>query len=985
MTTLTKLGIQGIRSFSSERMESLEFEKPVTLIVGHNGAGKTTVIECLKMSTCGQLPPNCDKGHGFVHDPNVAGVPEVKGQIRLLFRTGVSHQHVCATRTFQLTNTRSKTGVRCQFKALENLLRIKDRNGGDDNSSSRRCVDMDAAIPNLMGVSRAILEHVIFCHQEDSNWPLGERILLKKRFDEIFGSSRYTKALEAIEKRRKETAKEGKDKSHVLELVKKDLDVSILLCEEEEKVKISLLEIDSKISNLNIQIDSLELDQVFLQKKELESREGLILFGELTKEIGTSLEPIQSLDSLESALILNQSNNADLGQKLESALQRRNELSIELSKCRNNNSHVLLSSKISDLNIILNEMKISDKFDIPYLEELLQRKLEERSKAEQEQLGLIKAKEIEINDLNMCLNEFFLKKKEISKLELSLQQLNFGDIDIEETLKMVDQQIGLSGGTILRNIVLFFEKKKFERSNFVDKFNELLEQQKLSDSELWTARSALKMYTQMKNKSVQDSKCQFCRQTISDIEIFGTLIDRMTKKLPEIVAELTASSKNVLDDLLETKFELGRIEGYSDVLARIPPEGGDLKELIEKKSRLEQAVSLNQQLDAIRKDDNDLLNRKIVDLETKLQNNKEELQQIHLSSKLGELDLEISTMRSNFHQIFLISTQIDQLKLDISSTENVPNNMESYATLEAEEMEVSLNITLFLKEQKLLENDREKLFLNIRVKKLFDKKNSLSLNSDITELPEKLKICFDQIKQLRDVRASLTGQATQLRLQLGEISRKQKNFVNIRERYRQSMIQAETTNLVLRDIARYHQALDRALMAYHVGKMNEINSVVRQLWQRVYRGTDIDYIAIRSDGETDETSSRSYNYRVVMVKNEVELEMRGRCSAGQKVLASLIIRLSLSESFCLNCGILALDEPTTNLDRSNITGLAEALAELIESRRCQQNFQLIIITHDEAFVRMLGRLQACENFYRVAKDEYGHSTISRSAIYELNA
>jgi ABC-type phosphate/phosphonate transport system ATPase subunit len=49
MTTLTKLGIQGIRSFSNERMESLEFERPVTLIVGHNGAGKTTIIECLKM------------------------------------------------------------------------------------------------------------------------------------------------------------------------------------------------------------------------------------------------------------------------------------------------------------------------------------------------------------------------------------------------------------------------------------------------------------------------------------------------------------------------------------------------------------------------------------------------------------------------------------------------------------------------------------------------------------------------------------------------------------------------------------------------------------------------------------------------------------------------------------------------------------------------------------------------------------------------
>lgn len=54
--------------------------------------------------------------------------------------------------------------------------------------------------------------------------------------------------------------------------------------------------------------------------------------------------------------------------------------------------------------------------------------------------------------------------------------------------------------------------------------------------------------------------------------------------------------------------------------------------------------------------------------------------------------------------------------------------------------------------------------------------------------------------------------------------------------------------------------------------------------------------------------------RVVMVNSGVELDMRGRCSAGQKVLACLIIRLALAETFCLNCGILALDEPTTNLD-----------------------------------------------------------------------
>lgn len=55
-----------------------------------------------------------------------------------------------------------------------------------------------------MGVSKPILENVIFCHQEDSNWPLGEPAALKKKFDDIFAATKYTKALEVIKKERKE-------------------------------------------------------------------------------------------------------------------------------------------------------------------------------------------------------------------------------------------------------------------------------------------------------------------------------------------------------------------------------------------------------------------------------------------------------------------------------------------------------------------------------------------------------------------------------------------------------------------------------------------------------------------------------------------------------------------------------------------------------------------------------------------------------------
>jgi DNA repair protein RAD50 len=107
-----------------------------------------------------------------------------------------------------------------------------------------------------------------------------------------------------------------------------------------------------------------------------------------------------------------------------------------------------------------------------------------------------------------------------------------------------------------------------------------------------------------------------------------------------------------------------------------------------------------------------------------------------------------------------------------------------------------------------------------------------------------------------------------------------------------------------------------------------------------------------------------------MRKGNAELDMRGRCSAGQKVLAALVIRLALAETFCLNCGILALDEPTTNLDVENIKSLCNALKEIITQRKRQKNFQLIIITHDEDFMSELARVDGiCDTYYRVSKNE----------------
>lgn len=213
-----------------------------------------------------------------------------------------------------------------------------------------------------------------------------------------------------------------------------------------------------------------------------------------------------------------------------------------------------------------------------------------------------------------------------------------------------------------------------------------------------------------------------------------------------------------------------------------------------------------------------------------------------------------------------------------------------------------------------------------------------------------------------------------------KIDLKQTQYKDIDKRYFDQLLQLKTMEMANKDLDRYHNALDKALMRFHTMKMEEINKIIKELWQQTYRGQDIDYIYIHSD--TEAIGTTSYSYKVLMQTGFTELEMRGRCSAGQKVLASLIIRLALAETFCLNCGILALDEPTTNLDAPNTESLAAAILRIMEDRKGQENFQLIIITHDERFAQLIGQRQHAEKYYRVYKDELQHSIIEAQEIFD---
>jgi DNA repair protein RAD50 len=81
--------------------------------------------------------------------------------------------------------------------------------------------------------------------------------------------------------------------------------------------------------------------------------------------------------------------------------------------------------------------------------------------------------------------------------------------------------------------------------------------------------------------------------------------------------------------------------------------------------------------------------------------------------------------------------------------------------------------------------------------------------------------------------------------------------------------------------------------------------------------------------------------------------------------------------------IIALDEPTTNLDRDTIKSLAESLHMIIKHRKSQSNFQLIVITHDEEFLKEMKCQDFSDNYFRIRRNEKQKSIIEQSSIVGL--
>lgn len=118
-----------------------------------------------------------------------------------------------------------------------------------------------------MGVPSAILEHVILCHQEESLWPLtSDNNTLKSIFDEIFDTSKVTKAVNVYMKYKKSLNEKLKTLNFEKESLYKDKEI---FDKNKERIKFyedTIYNLKNKISEFSEDINYFENEKNILEK-----------------------------------------------------------------------------------------------------------------------------------------------------------------------------------------------------------------------------------------------------------------------------------------------------------------------------------------------------------------------------------------------------------------------------------------------------------------------------------------------------------------------------------------------------------------------------------------------------------------------------------------------------------------------------------------------------------------------------------------------
>ncbi|MEM4579156.1 MAG: AAA family ATPase [Thermosphaera sp.] len=445
-----------------------------------------------------------------------------------------------------------------------------------------------------------------------------------------------------------------------------------------------------------------------------------------------------------------------------------------------------------------------------------------------------------------------------------------------------------------------------------------------------------------------EPKCPVCGRPLDDDHRRRLLeeLEKMVEEARSLLTKLESDRKRIeTRDLPEIESKLDIIEKIKETLKSLLDNQEALKEherrvdeLSKLKANLEQSVrELENRIKTLEKDRSEWRN----------------LSQIYDSEYHSRLREEVETLRQDIRNL---EDKAGLFKKDLAMILRIPleifdSQFESIERRFREAAEARERLILLRHKKETIENN----LINSR-EKLKKKNEELKLlETELERIRDKLEAVEKEVKNAENARELLSKleyeiKSNEMLLQQHRLDREEidEELKKLREKAFKANDAIKKLLILywLKNNLFHKDGLPKYLRKHYVEVMSRIMESLSDVF-------DLGFESIQIDEE--------YSIRVKLSRIRGEFTV-GQLSGGEKVAISILALLAINQIVTQgNIGFLALDEPTEYLDEERRRDLVELLKKF---RRGENIPQIIVVTHDNELV------EAANIVYRVVKDEF---------------
>jgi len=905
-------------NFKNHENSSFTFDNGVNLILGLNGAGKSSILEAIGLSLFNV------KNTKNLEDYIKTG--EKKAQIKVEFEgnDGLSYtvlRYIGTSRKYELYISGSE-------------------------KSNKITREIQAKVAEICGIKSSNIENIytnIICgYQNELTEAFGKNDSdRKKLFDKIFEIDTYESIYNELLNVKRE-----------YERKKSELEVEASIYRESLQKYANL---DKEISGLKIEILKLEKEEKNL-RNEIEKRE------EIKKVLEDKVNNIESMKKQIESLEKELRKDKELLEKNEKEFLRAKKAKeiVENNK-EAYNRYIQLENKEKDL-----------KEKLSFLEDLNKEKLDLESQLRNIEKD-IAVKKTEIESIKSSSNEKSQRLKELQsqriEKEETIESYREEYEKLKKELRKLKDEEKVIGNKLrkkreLENELSLINKKIQELKNKEAQINELkshleqvnlmIENLKNVESKKETLENKLKTFLIEKENMEKNSSalrrgiCPIFNEKCKNVE-GGEYFAEKIKELDERI-------RKTKEDLKEanSKFEeLKRLKEQNSrlliMIETIEKDVNQINTFKNQKALLEKEIlqlTVTDELYELKRNAVIEFERRISKVESKIkmeiENSNSILREVRkIENELSSVDVKTENLGNEISKLVAKKNRLmeDIEKLN-RKAEELPQAKKKYDDLLQEIGFLRKSYELYLSNESMAERILEIEEIISKLKQDIEKNLKLKreieekiLSENIAEIMINLERTTEDLKKSQNRLEEVLGKLAQERQKLEEFESRKKEKEETQMNLEKALKEKKIVEKKLALLDKYRNNIKN--MGTLISK--EITKSVAIVATEYYK---------KITGKPEKIlwlSEKSYEVYLANGENKRPYRI---LSGGEKVSVAIALRLALAKLYS-NAGLLILDEPTSNLDKEKRQSLASAINVML--RDLDQAF---IITHDETFTEM---------------------------------